>query len=137
LMWAVTPQAWLQWGVALALELAVVAAFALFCVIAFAQFIPAAATVLAFYVLARALSAIRLMSAHPITGADSLSQTVMRWVVDGLALVMPALDRWPQTAWLTDAPAAWGGFALWLVQAVVYVVLLAGASMVDFQRRNF
>lgn len=127
----------LQWGAALALELSVVVAFSLFCVIAFGQFIPAAALVLAFYLLARSLTAIQLISAHPLGAAGTLSHAVGRWMVDTLALVMPALDRWPQTAWLIDAPAPWSSFVLLLTQAVLYVVLLAGAAMVDFQRRNF
>jgi ABC-type transport system involved in multi-copper enzyme maturation permease subunit len=131
------PAAVLQWGMALLLELAVVAAFSLFCVIAFGQFIPAAALLLAFYLLARSLTAIQLISAHPLSGADTLSHTVGRWMVDSLALVMPALDRWPQTAWLIDAPAPWPSFAALLAQAALYVVLLATAAMVDFQRRNF
>lgn len=137
LLFSVPLLAWLQWTVALGLELAVVAAFALFCAIAFGQFIPAAAAVLAFYVLARVLSALQLMSAHPVSGADTWSQTVMRWLIEALTLVMPALDRWPQTAWLVDAPASWSHFALAWVQASVYLVLLAAAAMVDFQRRNF
>ena len=126
-----------QWGVALLLELSVVAAFSLFCVIAFGQFIPAAALVLAFYLLARSLTAKQLISAHPMTGAGTLSHEVGRWLVDALALVMPALDRWPQTAWLSDAVAPWPVFGVLLAQAALYVVLLAGAAMVDFQRRNF
>lgn len=130
------PLALLQWCAALALELSVMAAFALFCVTAFAQFMPAAALVLAFYLLARSLTAIQLISAHPVGGV-SWSHEVGRWLVDALALVMPALDRWPQTAWLIDAPAQWAGLALLALQAVLYVVLLAGAAMVDFQRRNF
>lgn len=130
------PAAVLQWGLALALELAVVAAFALFCVMAFAQFIPAAAVVLAFYVLARSLTTLQLISAHPVGGA-SLSHEVGRWAIDALALVMPALDRWPQTAWLIDAPPPWGAFAAISAQALLYVALLTGAAMVDFQRRNF
>jgi Cu-processing system permease protein len=117
--------------------LSVVAAFSLFCVIAFGQFMPAAALVLAFYLLARSLTAIQLISAHPLSGADTLSHTVGRWLVDALALVMPALDRWPQTGWLIDAPATWPMFVVLLAQALLYVVLLAGATMVDFQRRNF
>ena len=132
-----SPVAVLQWAAALALELAVVAAFSLFGVIAFGQFIPAAALVLAFYLLARSLTAIQLISANPISGAGSLSHEVGRWMVDALALVMPALDRWPQTAWLIDAPAPWPLFATLLAQAALYVALLAGAAMVDFQRRNF
>lgn len=127
----------LQWIVALGLELAVVAAFSLFSVIAFGQFIPAAALVLAFYLLARNLTAIQLMSAHPVTGSGTWSHEVGRWLVDALALVTPALDRWPQTTWLIDAPAPWSLFGMLLLQALLYVALLAGAAMVDFQRRNF
>ena len=54
-----------------------------------------------------------------------------------LALLTPALDRWPQTTWLIDAPVAWGGVFALLPEAILYVVLLAGAAMVDFYRRNF
>jgi Cu-processing system permease protein len=131
------PAAVLQWGAALALELSVLAAFSLFCVIAFGQFIPAAGLVLAFYLLARTLTAIQLISAHPISGTGTLSHTVGRWMVDALALVMPALDRWPQTAWLIDAPAPWSAFGGIAAQAALYILLLAGAAMVDFERRNF
>ena len=92
---------------------------------------------LAFYLLARSLTAIQLISAHPLSGADTLSHSVGRWLVDALALVMPALDRWPQTAWLIDALAPWPSWLSWLAQAALYVVLLAAAAMVDFQRRNF
>lgn len=137
LLWMAPAVAAVQWAVALMLELSVMAAFALFCVTAFGQFMPSAAAVLAFYLLARSLTAIRLMSAHPISGADSLSHEAGRWVVEGLALVTPAFDRWPQTAWLVDAPAAWGALALLLLEAALYVTLLAGAAMIDFQRRNF
>jgi len=137
LLLQVPPPAVLQWGAALALELAVVAAFSLFCVVAFGQFIPAAALVLAFYLLARSLTAMQLISANPLGGAGSLSHEVGRWVVDALALVMPALDRWPHTAWLIDTLAPWPSFAALLLQGTLYVMLLTGAAMVDFQRRNF
>lgn len=127
----------LQWTAALALELSLMAAFSLFGVIAFGQLMPAAALALAFYLLARSLTAIQLISTHPLSGAGTLSHEVGRWMVDALALVMPALDRWPQTAWLIDAPASATGLAMVLLQAVLYVALLAGAAMLDFQRRNF
>lgn len=130
------PLAVLQWGTALVLELSVMAAFSLFGVIAFGQFMPAAALVLAFYALARSVTALQLISAHPLSGAGTLSHEAARWLVDILALVLPALDRWPQTAWLVDVVAPWTLFGALLAQAVLYVVLLAGAAMVDFQRRN-
>ena len=137
LLWMAPAIATVQWGVALALELAVVIAFSLLCVMAFGQFMPAAAVVLSFYVLARSLSAMRLISANPLSGADTLAHEMGRWMIEGLALITPALDRWPQTAWLVDAPASWNVVFMLLLEAALYVVLLAGAAMVDFYRRNF
>lgn len=127
----------LQWGLALGLELCVLAAFSLFCMVAVGQFIPAAALVCAFYLLARALTAIQLISAHPISGTGTLSHAVGRWMVDALALVMPALGRWPQTSWLIDTSPSWAAFGGMMAEGLLYLVLLAGAAMVDFQRRNF
>jgi Cu-processing system permease protein len=127
----------LQWGAALVLELAVVITFSLFCATAFGQFMPSAVVVLAFYVLARSLTAIRLMSANPLSGADLLSYDIGRWVIEGLALIIPALDQWSQTEWLIDVPTSWSNFSLLLLEAVLYVMLLTAAAMVDFHRRNF
>ena len=123
----------LQWGIALVLELSVIAAFSLFCEIAFGQFIPAAALVLAFYLLARSLTAIQLIRAHPLSGAGMLSNNVGRWMVKVLTLVMLALDRWAQTSCLTDTLAPWSTFVVLLAQAAMYLALLTGAAMVDFQ----
>src|SRR5262245_38050649 len=98
LVWAAAPSALLRWTISLAVELAIVVALALFCIVTFNQLTPAASFVLAFYLLARSLTAIQLMSANPLTGMDTLSHQVMRFVVDVVALVMPGLDTWTQTA---------------------------------------
>jgi ABC-type transport system involved in multi-copper enzyme maturation permease subunit len=135
--WMAPAVAAVQWSGALVLELGVVIAFSLFCVTAFGQFMPSAVVVLAFYVLARSLTAIRLMSAHPISGADTLSHDIGRWMIEGLALIAPALDRWSQTTWLIDTPARWADLSVLLAEAMLYITLLAGAAMVDFNRRNF
>lgn len=132
-----TPGAALQWGTSLAFELAVVVALGLFCIITFSQIMPAASFVLAFYLLARVLTAIRLMSAHPLIDAGSLSHQFIGTMVEALALVMPAIDAWTRTAWLVDQPAAWTEIAMLAVQSTLYVVLLAAATMFDFYRKNF
>ena len=137
LTWFAGPLAALQWLLSLGLELAIVVALALFCIITFNQLTPAASFVLAFYLLARALTAIRLMSAHPLAGADTLSHEVIRFVIETLALVMPALDAWTQTAWLVNQPAAWLDLLHLAGQSALYVVLLAAAAMFDFHRKNF
>src|SRR5688572_11755969 len=137
LAWLAAPQAALQWTASLGLELAIVVALALFCVVTFGQITPAASFVLAFYLLARALTAIRLMSANPIAGADTFSHEAMRFVIEMLALVMPALDAWTQTAWLVNGHAPWTVMLQLAGQSALYVVLLAAATMFDFHRKNF
>jgi len=137
LAWSAAPAAVLQWMLSLAVELAIVAALALFCVITFGQMTPAASFVLAFYLLARSLTAMRLMGAQPLAGADTLSHQVIRFLVETLALVMPALDAWTRTAWLVDQPAAWSAVLQLAGLSALYVALLAAATMFDFYRRNF
>ncbi|HKU71090.1 MAG TPA: ABC transporter permease [Burkholderiales bacterium] len=140
---AALPLAWLagtsalQWMLSLGLELAIVVALALFCVVTFSQLVPAASFILAFYLLARALTAIRLMGAHPLIDADSASHEVIRFTVEGLALVMPALDAWTQTAWLVNEPASWSALIQLAGQSALYVALLTAAAMFDFHRKNF
>jgi ABC-type transport system involved in multi-copper enzyme maturation permease subunit len=137
LAWLAGAPAALSWAASLAFELAIVVALALFCIVTFNQLTPAASFVFAFYLLARSLTAIRLMGAHPLAGADSLSHQVVQFVVEALALVMPALDAWTRTAWLVNEPAAWSAILQLAGLSVLYVTLLATATMFDFYRKNF
>jgi hypothetical protein len=137
LVWTVPAPALLQWGISLAFELAIVAALALFCAITFNQIVPAAGFVAAFYVLARALTAMRLISANPISDADALSHQVARFFVEGLALILPGLEGWTKTGWLVNQPAPWATLAVIAAQGALYVALLAGAAMFDLHRKNF
>src|SRR3990170_178708 len=130
------PQAALQWGLSLALELAIVTALSLFCIVTFTQLMPAASFVLGFYLLARALTAIRLISDTPLVGSDTLSHQVISVLVEALALLLPALDGFAQSVWLADSTGSWPALGANAVQAALYVVLLGAAAMFDFYRRN-
>jgi hypothetical protein len=57
--------------------------------------------------------------------------------VDVLALVMPALDSWTQTAWLVNQPAPWSTLLELMGLSLLYVALLTGATMFDLYRKNF
>jgi ABC-type transport system involved in multi-copper enzyme maturation permease subunit len=131
------PAAALQWAASLALELGIIVALALFCVLTFSQLMPAASFLLAFYLLARSLTAIRLMGAAPISGAGEMSHRLIRLVLDSLGLVVPALDQWTRTAWLVNGTAGWDHIAWLAGQGAVYVALLVAAAMFDFYRKNF
>ena len=126
----------LQWTCSLAFELMMIAALCIFCILTFTQLMPAASCVAGFYLLARAMSAIRLISDNPIVNDNALSHRVMAWLVDALALVLPALDRYTQSAWLVDAAAGWHAIGNCALQTLVYTALLVAAAMFDFYRRN-
>jgi ABC-type transport system involved in multi-copper enzyme maturation permease subunit len=125
----------LAWGVSLALELVIMAALSLFCIVTFTQLMPAMCFVTGFYIVARALSAIRLISKSPLSG-ESPSQHVMSWLVDTLALVLPGFDRYAPTAWLADGGAQWSAVGTASVEAAIYTSLLCAAATFDFYRRN-
>ena len=136
-LWALAPAAaaWM-WTVSLAIELALMTALSLFCIVTFSQLLPAAGFVAAFYLLARSVTAMRLMSANPVAGQDTLSHQVTRGLVDTLGYVMPALDRWTDTAWLVNAAPEPSVLLAIIAQGVIYTGLLAAATLFDFYRRS-
>lgn len=126
-----------QWAASLAFELAIVVALSLFCVVTFNQLLPAFCFVAAFYVLARALTAIRLISAHPIADASALSHQIMGGFVEMLAFVIPGLDAWTRTGWLVDQSGSWTAMLAIAAHSALFVVLFASAAVFDMYRRNF
>ena len=76
------------------------------------------------------------MSDTPLIGGGTLPHQVISLLVDLLALVLPALDRFAQSVWLADNTASWPALGANAVQALLYTVLLAAAATFDFSRRN-
>jgi hypothetical protein len=136
LVWLASASAALQWGVSLALELAVMVALSVFCVVTFTHVMPAVSFVAAFYIVARVIGALQLMSDTPLAGGGTLSHHLVALLVNALALILPPLDRFTETAWLVDALAPWTTLAALGWQACVYTALLTAAAMFDFYRRN-
>ncbi|HET8608666.1 MAG TPA: ABC transporter permease [Burkholderiales bacterium] len=129
------PQA-LAWGVSLMLELWIVIALALFCITTFNQLMPAASFVLAFYLLARSITAIRLIAASPLSDVGGgIGHHIMNGAVKAVAFILPAFDRYTQTAWLVNGthPALTGI----VIQSAIYIALLVAATLFDFYRKNF
>jgi ABC-type transport system involved in multi-copper enzyme maturation permease subunit len=137
-LWALVPAgAACAWTVSLTVELAVIAALSLFCVVTFSHLLPAAGFVAAFYLLARSITAMRLMGAHPISGEGTPSQQITAALVEGLGYLLPALDQWTATAWLVDATPDPGQLLGIFFQGLVYLTLLTAATLFDFHRRSF
>jgi len=127
----------LSWAFSLTLELALIAALALFCIVTFNMLLPAAAFVAGFYLICRSVEAMRLMSAHPVGGGSDWSELITQGLVEMLAYLLPALDGWTRAAWLVDAAPSSSELAAIAVQGIVYLVLLTAAALFDFYRRSF
>lgn len=129
------PGHWLTWVLSLWLELVMVAALALFFMVTFVQIVPAVLFVCAFYLLARSISALQLISHSPLLSGGDSGAGWGQGILDGLALLLPRLDRFTTTQWLLDPDLATGLGAV-LLQAPVYVTLLLAAALFDLQRRE-
>ena len=118
----------LPWAFTLGCELSIVAAFALFAATGLANVVAALGATLGFYLLARIAAGLQLLGHE---GARSQLQSL---AADGVSAVLPHLDAFARTEWLMygGAGAADAGHAL--LQACIYVVLLAAACALDLQR---
>jgi hypothetical protein len=130
------PQDVLKWVFSHTLELWVVAALALFCVTTFSQLLPAAAFVMAFYLLARSIAAIELISQSTLIEPGPASG-LAAFLAKAISVMLPHLDAFAQTAWLIGATAQPLSIASAILQTLIYVSLLLFAAMFDLSRRNF
>lgn len=127
----------LAWGCSLALELLIITALCVFCITTFTQLLPAAAFVTSFYLLARSISAIQLMSGSTLLGVDGVGRKVSAMLADALSIALPRMDAFTQTAWLVNDAGAQPALLNILLQTTAYVGLLLAAAMFDFYRKNF
>jgi ABC-type Na+ efflux pump permease subunit len=131
---------WLQvgaWTVSLACELIIMTALSLFCVLSLNQVTSALAAAAGFYMLCRSIGTMQIIAAAPLDPVGSWSTDVMRLAIDGVALLLPHLDRITRTEWLLHAAPDASTMAVALLDAVLYSALLCGAALFDLYRKNF
>lgn len=133
LLWA-SPGAVLHWGLSLAVELALVAAAALFFAMSLGQLVSALAASAGLYLLARSIGAIQAIASGPLA-EDTLTHQLARHAVDGVALLLPALDRVTRTEWLLYATPDSRTYLALLGGMLIYTALLTAAGLFDFARR--
>lgn len=136
LVWLTPWQPVLQWGLSLTLELWIVASLSFFCIITFTYIMPAASFVMAFYLLARSITAIRLISGSVLFDPQSPWHRVSVFLVDCLSLVLPNFDAFTQTAWLVNKSSEWHMLLPIVVQSTIYTGLLLSAALFDLYRKN-
>ncbi|MEX2480815.1 MAG: hypothetical protein WD928_08140 [Gammaproteobacteria bacterium] len=123
----------LAWAVALAAELALLGAVCLTATVTLRQVVPAVLVSGAFYVLARAIDAIVLMSQGPTVVPDAWSTQVISELLALIALLMPPLDRIAATSWLLGSSALPPAGAL-AAEVLIFSVLVVAVGLFDLYR---
>ena len=90
-----------------------------------------------FYVLCRSIGTIQIIAAAPLDPVSNWANDVMRLAIDGVALLLPHLDRITRTEWLLYAAPDASTMAIALLDTVLYSALLCGAALFDLYRKNF
>jgi hypothetical protein len=134
IIWA-APANLAAWWLALSVELALVAAAALFFASALGQTAAAIAATAGLYLLARAISAVQAIASGPLAG-ERFADDAARWILDGLALLLPRLDAVARGDWLLYGAPPAGELALSLLGLALYGLLLGAAGLFDISRRN-
>jgi ABC-type Na+ efflux pump permease subunit len=133
LLWA-PPAAVAAWAVSLALEVMLVAAAALFFAMSLASPVSALFATAGLYLLGRAMTAMQAIAGGPLA-ENSLLHQLARYAVDGLALLLPALDRVTRTEWLLYGLPDLRIYSGAVGTLALYAALLAAAGVFDFERR--
>ncbi|NKB36384.1 MAG: ABC transporter permease [Gammaproteobacteria bacterium] len=123
------------WFVSLICELAIVIALSLLCLFTFSNVTVAFMVVISFYVLARSMYTLQLVSHSPILEFYDLSQQFLRGLTDAVAFVLPSLHEFTHSEWLAYGVEP-GDIIPILIQTVIYLVLLAAAGLFDLYRKN-
>jgi ABC-type transport system involved in multi-copper enzyme maturation permease subunit len=126
----------LAWGGSLALELLVMSAVSLFCVLTLNQVVAALAATTGFYILSRSIVAAQIIAAsggQSATWMDRLAEGAL----SAIGAVLPAFSRMTRSDWLVTMTLDWMSLAGLAGAAVVYVALIVAAALFDFHRQNF
>lgn len=124
------------WGVSLFCELAIVAALSMFCIVTFSQVLPAVTVVFGLYLLGRTVTAMRLMADTELLGRMGGARPVVDFGVDALSYLVPALDRFALTEWIAEGSVQAAALAPILLQTTIAILVLLGAALFDFYRRE-
>jgi len=123
------------WMFSLICEIAIIVAMSMLCLFTFNNITVSFVVVFAFYLLARTMAAIQLLSASPILEAQSIFQEFMNTLVHLIAFVLPDLDRFTRSDWLVYGLES-EALLFVLVQTVIYLAILFAAGLFDLYRKE-
>jgi len=126
----------LFWGVSLFCELLIMIAVSLLCLFTFSNITISFTVVTAFYILSRTITTIILISESPILETNSFSQTFIGYLLALIAVILPDLSIFTQNEWLIYGGAQISTIIPIIVQTMIYLPLIAAATLFDLYRKN-
>ncbi|MBF0263461.1 MAG: ABC transporter permease [Magnetococcales bacterium] len=125
----------LAWSITLACELLILTTIALVLTLAIRQPTLAMTTTAGFYLLARALPAIRLMADDPGQGLPAWVGDGLNGALTGLAWLLPDLERFTVSHWLAYGNVTWESLGAMLLETALQVLLWSAIGLVDLARK--
>jgi ABC-type transport system involved in multi-copper enzyme maturation permease subunit len=136
LLFYAQPYQVLLWGSSLACELLIISALSLLFLFTLNHVTPAFIAVLAFYLLSRAMGAIQLIGHSERLNDRTLPQTLIDFMLNLIAHILPSLERFTQTGWLVYGTGGWLDLVLIIKQTLVFLIFISGAALFDLYRKN-
>lgn len=130
------PAAVALWFASLVCELVLVVAASFFCVMTFSQQVPASVvTAFFFYLMCRISDSLLLLTQSEVI-IHTAGAAYMTKAVEWLVTLLPSLGRFSRPEWLIYGEAPLDALPLIAGQTAIYTVLLSGAALFDFLRKN-
>ena len=126
----------LLWSASLLCESLIIITLSLLCLFTFNSITTAFVAVIVFYLLSRSMYAIQLISDSPILETTTISQELLNFTIDAIAYVLPDLNIFTSSAWLTNG-ADTSALLPVLIQTAIYLVFLIAAGLFDLYRKEF
>jgi len=124
----------MQWTLSFAAEAVLVASLALVLALALGRVITAMFAFCAMYLFARVSSMLVLLSVNMGANQGSLLDRFDARYVELAGYLLPRMDRFADTGWLSGGPIRFGPD---LLQAVIYIALLGAVARIELRRKQF
>lgn len=135
---APNPMGFAVWSGSLLLEALLMVAFTLFGGLILKSGVMVVLTSFGFYVLSRMMGFFLATMGGRTLFESTMMNNYARYTIDALAVLVPRLDFFAKSRWLSYGIAQWPSELLLFVgQTAVFVPLLLTAAMIDFKRKQF
>ena len=124
------------WTLSLALELMLMASASLMCALTFTHVVGSLAASAAFYALSRSIGALLAIGSSSVAPVESAGFQAANLGLQAIAAILPRLDLFTRTDWLTGDALPFADLRLIALQSLAYIVLLLAAGLIDLMRKN-